>query len=253
MNQMTAPPRFLQGVQYLKFLERYHAVAEPRSYFEIGTNTGRSLRLARCPKVAVDPKFILKFDPIGASPSAHLFQITSDEFFKEYDLKAFLPQGVDFAFLDGLHLFEYLLRDFINTEKYSHENSVIILHDCYPINEEITERVWNTPGRKIQQTRDWWAGDVWKLLPILREYRPDLEMQVLDCPPTGLVVLRGLNRNSTVLQESYEKIISKFAAMTLHDYGLERLHAEFQLVESTPIFEQAAVQKTFVFAHVPGT
>lgn len=243
MNAKAGP--FLEGAGYLQLLARFHEVAKPETYFEIGTNLGASFRLAKCTKVAVDPAFKLKFDPVGASPAVHLFQTTSDDFFKNYDLRHFLTRGIDCAFLDGLHLFEFLLRDFMNAEKYAHAKSVFFVHDCYPINEEITEREWNTPARKILETRDWWAGDVWKLLPILREFRPDLEVQILDCPPTGLVVIRGMKPDSEILQKNYAAIIAKFGEITISDYGLKRLHAEFPALASKPLFAPEAFRSFF--------
>lgn len=235
----------LPGVAYLDFLARYHELVGPESYFEIGTALGNSLRLATCPKVAVDPRFRLNIDPIGASPAAHLFQMTSDEFFAKHDVRHFLPSGIACAFLDGLHLFEFLLRDFMNTEKHARPDSVFFLHDCYPINDEITGRTSGMQNRRIAHTSTWWAGDVWKVLPILREFRPDLDVRVLDCPPTGLVVVRGMNPESDVLQASYAAILSRFTDLTLGAFGLGRLHAEFPLVQSQPLHAADAFRAFF--------
>ena len=240
--------RLLSGVPYLNFLARFHEIGAPKSYLEIGTNMGSSFRLAKCHKVAIDPQFKLKYDPIGGSPAAHLFQTTSDDFFKTYDLRHFLPGGVDFAFLDGLHHFEFLLRDFMNTEKYSDANSVIFLHDCFPVNDEITPREWVTEGRQIAETRQWWAGDVWKLLPILRDYRPDLEVHILDCPPTGLVVIRGLNATSEVLAANYDNILHRFSDVAFQDYGQDRFYSEFPILSSTPIFAPEGFRAFFRLA-----
>jgi hypothetical protein len=237
--------RFLKGVGYLQFLANYHKLAAPGTYFEIGTNIGHSFRLASCRKVAVDPEFKLKFDPVGASPAVHLFQTTSDEFFRDYDLANFLPGGVDLAFLDGLHLFEFLLRDFMNAEKFVNASSVFFLHDCFPVNDEITPRVWTTDGRQIAETRSWWAGDVWKLLPILRHYRPDLEVQILDCPPTGLVVIRGMNPKSTSLKENYDTIIDQYSNLAFQDYGQDRFYAEFPITMSESVFSPEGMRAFF--------
>ncbi len=35
--------------------------------------------------------------------------------------------------------------------------------------------------------RIYWTGDVWKLIPILQRYRPDLQLTLFDAPPSGLV------------------------------------------------------------------
>ena len=171
-----------------------------------------------------------------------LFQMTSDEFFADHDLRQYLPQGVDFAFLDGMHKYEYLLRDFINTERYANPRSVIAMHDCYPVNTEITEREFNK-NRAAYRTRAWWAGDVWKLLPILRRYRPDLSVKLLDSPPTGLILATGLDPASRVLADAYESIVAEFQSIDLDTYGFDRFRQEFLLADSRAyIADPAAVE-----------
>lgn len=95
---------------------------------------------------------------------------------------------LSFSFLDGMHLFEFLLRDFIAAEKASGPNGVIAMHDCCPFSHEMTTRDLDN----LPQGGGAWTGDVWKLIPILREYRPDLKLTVLNAAPTGLVFVSGL-------------------------------------------------------------
>ena len=159
----------------------------------------------------------LQGNPVGQRTETYLFQLKSDDFFAQHDLKKFLPDGVDFAFLDGMYHFEYLLRDFINTEKYSHKNTIVTLHDCYPVNTEIADRDENFDRRTDVATRTWWTGDVWKLLPILRDFRPDLDVAILDCPPTGLVVVQGLDPTPELLIDAYDGIVAKYQDITLEN------------------------------------
>lgn len=50
--------------------------------------------------------------------SVHLCRHTSDEFFARSDLHELLGgTPVDLAFIDGMHLFEFALRDFVNLER----------------------------------------------------------------------------------------------------------------------------------------
>ena len=108
----------LTGVPYIRFLARMHRHMQPDWYLEVGTNTGTSLQKATGNAIAVDPDFKVSTNVIGAKSQVHFYQMTSDDFFKgRYASK--LCRTIDFAFLDGLHLFEFLLRDFIGTEKLS--------------------------------------------------------------------------------------------------------------------------------------
>ena len=62
----------------------------------------------------------------------------------------------------------------------------------------------------------------------LRQWRPDLEVAVADWGPTGLGVVRGLDRRSTVLTDHYDDIVEHLLAMPYRelDDGTmdERLH-----------------------------
>ncbi len=51
---------------------------------------------------------------------------------------------------------------------------------------------------------------MWKLLPILWQYRPDLVIEAFDAPPTGLIVISNLNPQSRVLDQHYDDIVSSF-------------------------------------------
>ena len=142
-----------------------------------------------------------------------------------------------------MHLFEFLLRDFINSERLAHKDSLIVLHDCCPTSVEMTEREHRPDERLDQRTKTLWTGDVWKLLPILRQYRPALKQIVLDCPPTGLVLVANLDPHSNVLKASYPEIIQTFATLGLEDYGLERFRAEFSPLDSRSLVDSRALKR----------
>lgn len=230
------------GVPYRELLAKLHAVLAPTAYLEIGVAGGGTLALARCPAIGIDPAFQLKGDFVANRSATHLFQIPSDDFFATHDVRTFFPGGIDLALLDGMHLFEFLLRDLINTERYCKTDSVIALHDCWPINAQMAEREHDPQARTDLATRAWWTGDVWKLLPILREHRPDLRVVVADCPPTGLVLLTRLDPASTVLADRYDAIVTRWQ-MSLDEYGFDRFRAEFPTVDSRALMETARLQQ----------
>jgi hypothetical protein len=206
----------MSDMHYLTWLGEAHKILKPNVYFEIGTETGVSLALASCESFAVDPAFRVVTDVVGKKPGLHTYRGTSDDFFDEGILER-LERRIDFAFLDGMHLFEYLLRDFINSEANASANAVFALHDCVPTSHLMAARNWDKAATKQ------WTGDVWKMIPILRRYRPDLDVEVIDAAPTGLVVVRRLDPTSRVLRANYDRIVAEYGPMTLEGFGREEL------------------------------
>ena len=194
----------LPGEHYLKLLERIHAHLRPRTYVEIGIFAGASFGLARAPTAAigVDPEPRLEAPP---SPQHRVFRQTSDAFFAEHDLAAlFGGVPVDLALIDGMHHFEFALRDFANLERYCAPDATILVHDCYPIDAATSAR---------ERVTAFWSGDVWRLVVALRKWRPELAVHTVAVPPTGLAVIRNLDPGSRVLAENLERVCAEFLAV----------------------------------------
>ncbi len=73
-----------------------------------------------------------------------------------------------------MHQFEFLVRDFYNAEKLCSKNSLIIMHDCLPLNEEMAHRdiITSVEIGKNSKFPNYWTGDVWKIIPILKNTAP---------------------------------------------------------------------------------
>ncbi|MCX7288045.1 MAG: hypothetical protein NTW20_10945 [Rhodobacterales bacterium] len=234
--QVASGFRAAAGMPYGLFFQELHARVAFDWYMEIGCRSGRIFALAPGKTIAVDPFFQVERNVIGAKPALHIFQQTSDDFFGE----GFLQRNgirLSVSFLDGLHLVEYLLRDFMNTEAQSRPEGVILMHDCSPYDHEMTVRDYTGMDGKA------WTGDVWKLLPILQDYRPDLKVQVFDCATTGLVAVTNLDPANRVLHDRYDEIVQRFQDMTLRAFGVERFFASFEHVDAAA--EVAAGFPTF--------
>jgi hypothetical protein len=217
----------LGKVHYFEWLEAFHREARPKVYLEVGTESGASLSFADCVSFAVDPAFALHADISRNKPELHQFQGTSDDFFATGMVEK-LGYQIDLAFLDGMHQFEFLLRDFMNVERLMAPGSTILMHDCVPFGHVAAEREWD-PARMTG-----WTGDVWKLIPILRQHRPDLEVRVLDLMPSGLVEVTKMDPASTVLAEAYDDLVARYMTMSLTDFGLDRFAALLDLVPVAP-------------------
>ena len=149
----------------------------------------------------MDPAFELTWE---VSCDLQLVRATSDDLFAREDALAHLPGGrVDLAFIDGQHLFEYALRDFVNVERHAHWASVIVLDDVLP--RDVGEASRERGGRLA------WAGDVYKVADALRRSRPDLLVLLLDTEPTGVLVVLGADPESTVLDERYDELVAEYA------------------------------------------
>ena len=108
------------------------------SYLEIGCFKDETFNQTNIKKkVGVDPA------------SGGNLRMTSDQFFKENKEK------FDLIFIDGLHVYEQVIKDIFNSIKVLKENGIILVHDCLP------RKLWyQTPTRMS----DTWNGDVWKAI-----------------------------------------------------------------------------------------
>ncbi len=222
----------LTGTLYLDFLARLHGVLRPATYLEIGVETGSTLALARCASIGVDPELaLLRGDllpQLTSKPSLLLFQMPSDRFFATHDPAALLGAPIDMAFLDGMHRCEFLLRDFINTERHCRRNSVVALHDCVPTEMPMTERA---PGAQPvhPRRRNMWTGDVWRALLLLKRVRPDLRISVVDAAPTGLALVTNLDPASRALEDGYAGFVEQMLGWSLESETLPGYYAEIGL------------------------
>lgn len=161
-----------------EFLLKLHELLHPRIYLEIGIQHGLSLNLAAFSQVAIgiDPNPL-----VGPTGNQVIHAMTSDQFFAK---EACSIRDIDLAFIDGMHLVEYAVRDFKYIEACSCPTGIIVFDDVLPRNQNEALRT-QCPGD--------WTGDVWKVEPHLRRYRPDLTLTLIDTQPTGLLMVQGLS------------------------------------------------------------
>lgn len=142
------------------------------NYLEIGVNTSAQhnwnwVGINTPIKHGVDP------NPVVDAT----YPMTSDEFFEKH-----ITQKYDVIFVDGLHLFEQVYRDIINSLAWLNDGGSIIVHDCNPT-EEITQR--------RERASDAWHGDVWKAIVKLRIENVDLSIRTVDTDEGCAIIQKG--------------------------------------------------------------
>ena len=169
-----------------------------RTYLEIGVARGSNFFPIRArKKFGVDPHFnfgirkklkwccknIYNFQ-------AEYYEMDSDSFLA----RSCLVEGVDVAFIDGLHTYQQSLKDVTNSLKYLNPRGVIIMHDCNPQSEAAACPSHSIDPSARSNPQDWnvvWNGDVWKTICYLRSVHHDLNVFVLDCDQGLGIISRG--------------------------------------------------------------
>jgi len=161
------------------------------TYLEIGVNVpNNNFDHIRCiRKDGVDPK-------VGAD-ATHC--MTSDEFFESHDRLFNRARSYDLIFIDGLHEWQQVKKDFDNSLRYLSEKGFIVLHDCNPVKEEYT----HVPRDK----RGVWNGDVYKFILSLFTYN-NINYRTVDFDH-GCTVVWKSQPNQEILEASSHEFLDK--------------------------------------------
>jgi len=99
-------------MNYYDVLGRIHSELLPRTYVEVGVRHGESMRLASpgTRAVGIDPVPDLRYDLSHVDLT--VATCTSDDYFGDADrlIADLETTSFDFAFIDGMHQFEFVLR-----------------------------------------------------------------------------------------------------------------------------------------------
>ena len=149
------------------------------NYLEIGCDQNQLFS-----KVIIDNK-------IGVDPvSGGNIRKTSDEFFKENNGK------FDIVFIDGLHTYEQVKKDILNSVNCLNENGIILVHDCMP--DSLGKQA--VPRYKMQ-----WNGDVWKAIVDLRQ-KEDLDIYTCEMDQGIGIISKKKNSSLLSLNKPIHKI-----------------------------------------------
>ena len=152
-------------------------------YLEIGCHNNEVFDQIRIKKIGVDPI------------SGGNFRGTSDKFFAQN------KSNFDCIFIDGLHEYDQVKKDIINSIKFLNKNGIIILHDCLP--PSITHQ-------RVPRTRYSWNGDVWKAIVEVRTWKDVDTYTVLSDQGLGIIKNKD-NKDPLLLKNvSFKKLKFKF-------------------------------------------
>jgi len=212
------------GPPYREVLRRIHTLLRPDVYLEVGVEHGTSLQLAAHSRLVIGIDPVARPMPRELPASVRLFHMTSDAFFAAHSRAELLADArVELAFIDGMHCFEFALRDFHNVERWCAPGATLVLHDCLPVLSVAALR---------ERRTSFWVGDTWKALEYLLEYRSDLRVSVIPTYPSGLVVVQtpdpGRERDANVLERYCAESI-----LRAYPYPAGQWPSHYPMIENT--------------------
>lgn len=193
------------------------------TYLEIGVFSGTVFFGVKArKKIAVDPDFQFgkfkrtkKIIKNFSNLNAEYYELTSDDFFKQHASRLFSKNPVDICFVDGMHEYDYALRDVENTLKFLQNDGVIIMHDCNPTTAENAVSFAEWKSRNYSGN---WNGDVWKTIVHLRSLRKDITTFVLDVDYGLGIVCKRPPQNTLSFTEA------EIRSLTYSDFDKNRQH-----------------------------
>ena len=161
---------FPEKVSRLDLIKRAITKNNYQAYLEIGCDDDKIFNSINIKKIGVDPF------------SGGNFRGTSDEFFLQNKNK------FDCIFIDGLHIYEQVKKDILNSIDCLNANGIIILHDCLP---------QTISAQAVPRYRYLWNGDVWKAVVEARTWNQVNTVTVLI--DQGVSIIKK-NKNTDVLK-----------------------------------------------------
>tara|TARA_B100001057_G_C22521699_1_gene822128 strand:- start:78 stop:749 length:672 start_codon:yes stop_codon:yes gene_type:complete len=173
------------------FPKRYEIINEIilkknfKDYLEIGCFTDENFN-----KIKVKNK--VGVDPIQGGN----IRKTSDEYFKSCE------DFFDIIFIDGLHHYDQVKKDILNSLKILKTGGVILIHDCLPRKAR---------DQMVPRSHEEWNGDVWKSIVEFRT-KDDIDTYVCYADHGLGLILNRKNKNKLDLN------IKNFKKLKFSDY-----------------------------------
>ena len=179
-------------------------------------NTGRTFREVEiAERTGVDPAFAFNTSEVE-NGSTKCIRMTSDDFFSETPILT----SFDIIFIDGLHTFEQVVRDFSNAILRTHRRSVILLDDTLPndVYSALPDMNTTYKYRKAAGLDDRsWHGDVFKTVFYIHDFWPSLNYRtIVNSGTQQTLVWRAHGEHRKPLFDNLEKI-TRLSYFEMHE------------------------------------
>ena len=155
-----------------------------KNYLEIGCDQDQLFS-----KINIENK--IGVDPVSGGNTRK----SSDDFFSTNKI------NFDLVFIDGLHEYDQVKKDILNSLKFLNPNGIILVHDCLPS---------SMSKQAVPRYRMSWNGDVWKAIVDLR---CEKNIEIFTCEiDQGIAIIQ--NKNNTDLLSINKKPIE----LKFHDF-----------------------------------
>lgn len=182
MSTSTSGLGMTHSARRINFLSKKLAA---KRYLEIGVETGITFHQVDCEiKTGVDPHFL--FDPsmaygLNQHGSCDYHAISSDLFFRRHKRGG---EPYDIVFIDGLHHFDQVMRDFVNALSFSHPRTVFVIDDTLPCDvfsamrdQDQAIKLRNQYSQGVISNA--WHGDVYLFVLLMPIYFPSYRFRTI--------------------------------------------------------------------------
>jgi len=143
-NEVDLPNFYNSNVYRHDIIQKIIDSKNFQSYLEIGCDQNELFsRVKIKKKLGIDPN------------SGGTHKMTSDTFFKINKDK------FDLIFIDGLHIYDQVRKDILNSLDVLDDKGFILLHDCFPL---------KYLDQAVPRAQKHWNGDVWRAILESRTY-----------------------------------------------------------------------------------
>ena len=150
-----------------------------KNYLEIGCDQDKLFQ-------RIDIKNKFGIDPVSGGN----IRKTSDDFFSTNKTK------FDLVFIDGLHEYEQVKKDILNSLKFLNPGGIVLVHDCLP--ESMSKQA-------VPRYRSIWNGDVWKAIVDLR-CKENINIYTCNIDQGIGVIQNKKNTNVLKLEKNLDKL-----------------------------------------------